>query len=346
VFGVIAAARRTGRTLSLLTMYQDDSLAAVASAIDRARPARIEVPGDVPGASIAVIRNGALAEVRIRGEVTTDTIFQVGSLSKPVTAFAVLRLVEQGVLDLDEDVNGYLTGWSAPASMTLRHLLSHMSGLEPTPSTGHPRGKEVPALVELLAATRLGVPPGTLFRKANIHYSVVQQLLVDVTGRSFAELMRDLVFTPLGMTNSGFGHTFPDGRDVAPGHDEEGRPIDGGWLLWPDEAAAGLWTTSTDLAVFLLEIRKSYLGEPGGSLPRELAREMLTPQHRHTGYGLGVVVDDFGTDVQFGHGGTGGGYHAMAMCRIGQGTGFVALTNSDAGASVIKKYTSLLDGDL
>ncbi|MFC3891215.1 amino acid adenylation domain-containing protein [Lentzea rhizosphaerae] len=346
VFGVIAAARRTGRTLSLLTMYQDDSLAAVASAIDRARPARIEVPGDVPGASIAVIRNGALAEVRIRGEVTTDTIFQVGSLSKPVTAFAVLRLVEQGVLDLDEDVNGYLTGWSAPASMTLRHLLSHMSGLEPTPSTGHPRGKEVPALVELLAATRLGVPPGTLFRKANIHYSVVQQLLVDVTGRSFAELMRDLVFTPLGMTNSGFGHTFPDGRDVAPGHDEEGRPIDGGWLLWPDEAAAGLWTTSTDLAVFLLEIRKSYLGEPGGLLPRELAREMLTPQHRHTAYGLGVVVDDFGTDVQFGHGGTGGGYHAMAMCRIGQGTGFVALTNSDAGASVIKKYTSLLDGDL
>jgi hypothetical protein len=73
---------------------------------------------------------------------------------------------------------------------------------------------------------------------------------------------------------------------------------------------------------------------------------MLTPQHRHTAYGLGVVVDDFGTDVQFGHGGTGGGYHAMAMCRIGQGTGFVALTNSDAGASVIKKYTSLLDGDL
>ncbi|HUQ57173.1 non-ribosomal peptide synthetase [Lentzea sp.] len=336
VFQVIAAARRAGRTLSLLTMYADDRLSAVAAAMDREQPAPVVDHGtDV---SVAVLRGGELAEVRVQGVVTADTVFQVGSLSKPVTAFAVLRLVRQGVLDLDEDVNTYLTSWSAPADgrVTPRHLLGHLSGLVPTPNPGY---TALPGLAELLRDARLETPPGAVFRKADVNYTIVEQLLEDVTGQPFPELVRELVFAPLGMARSGYG---PAAGPAAQGHDQDGEPVP--WLLWP-AAASGLWTTAGDLASFLLEIRRSRLGHAGALLSPELAGEMVTAQHRHSAYGLGVVVDDLGTDVQFGHGGTGGGFHAMAMCRIGTGDGFVALTNSDAGADAVKQYTSLLEGD-
>ncbi|MGZ3145669.1 amino acid adenylation domain-containing protein [Lentzea chajnantorensis] len=341
VFQVIAAARRAGRALSLLAMYADDRLSAVAAAIDQARPAPVEhsvADVSVTDVSVAVIRGGELAEARTRGAVSADTVFQVGSLSKPVTAFTALRLVQQGVLDLDADVNTHLTSWSVPADgrVTLRQLLSHLSGLAPAPNPGY---AELPGLAELLRDVRLETPPGAVFRKADVNYTVVEQLLEDVTGRPFAELVRELVFAPLGMARSGYG---PATGPAAQGHDQDGKPVP--WLLWP-AAASGLWTTAGDLASFLLEVRRSRLGHAGALLSPELAGEMVTPQHRHSAYGLGVVVDDLGTDVQFGHGGTGGGFHAMAMCRIGQGTGFVALTGSDAGADVVKQYTSLLEGD-
>ncbi|MBQ0984632.1 amino acid adenylation domain-containing protein [Streptomyces sp. F63] len=390
VFRIIAEARHAGLPLSLLTLYRDDSVAAVAAAIDEAaaaraaagpvrtglagrpepahRSARAATGGDladdkVPGASLAVIEGGELVAVEHHGvrtsggdePVTDGTVFQVGSLSKLITAVGAVRLAEQGLVDLDEDVTRYLRSWTVPDGtvITLRGLLGHTAGLAPTPSAGQPRGDTLADLPGLLSGrrpdlhppVRAELAPGSVFRKANVHFSVVQQVLMDVTGEHFDALMRRTVLDPFGMTASSFDQSFPEqpDRPAASGHDEDGRPLPGGWRLWPDTAAAGLWTTATDVAKALLEVRRAYLGRPAALIGRDTARGLLAPQHPHSGYGLGTVVDDLGDDVQFGHGGAGAGYHALAMCRIGAGTGFVVLTNGEAGAGVARRCVRLLE---
>lgn len=314
---------------------------------------------------VAVVEGGELVAVESFGTlaadgtdpVTQETVFHVGSLSKHITALGVLRLVDDGRLDLDADVNRYLVDWRVPGEadavpVTARHLLAHLSGLTPTPGKGFARdARAVPSLLDLLhgrapATTppvgREGVPGGG-FRKANVHYSVLQQLMTDLTGRPFDELMRDLVFEPLGMRATSFDQGFPErsGRPAALGHDEEGRPVDGGWLVRPDQAAAGLWTTAADLAKVALEIRRSALGRPLSLLSRETARLMLAPSS-DSFYGLGTVVDTTNDEVQFGHAGSPVGYQAVSLCSLHNGDGFVALTNGAAGKDVVADIAEAL----
>ncbi|MEU9482050.1 serine hydrolase, partial [Streptomyces sp. NPDC048191] len=317
--------------------------------------------GVVPGVSVAVIEDGDLVAVEAAGTllaggadpVTPETVFQVGSVSKHVVALGLLRLADQGVIDLDEDVNRYLTSWRVPGSdgtepprITSRQLLGHLSGLLPTPGKGYLPGTPVPSLLDLLnGRTPDGIPavctdlaPGELFRKANVHYSVLQQVMTDVTGESFPELMRALVLDPLGMTGSSFEQSFPEtsGRPVALGHDEEGRAVDGGWRVRADMAAAGLWATAADLAKVALEVRRSFLGRPLALLARQTARQLLTP-HEGSFYGLGTVVDvTAGDEVQFGHGGEPVGYQALTMARVRQGSGVVVLANSSGAKDLVK----------
>ncbi|NGO07967.1 amino acid adenylation domain-containing protein [Streptomyces sp. HC44] len=391
VIQVIAAARREGLPLSLFMHYQARDLAELAALVDAAAEAEAEagsaeqqaaptVPSAgaalsglpaalaqhrVPGAVVAVVEGGELVAVESFGTlaadgtdpVTQETVFHVGSLSKHITALGVLRLVDEGRLDLDADVNRYLVDWRVPgdadaAPVTARHLLGHLSGLTPTPGKGFPRaGGPVPSLLDLLhgrapATTppvgREGVP-GKEFRKANVHYSVLQQLLTDITGRPFDEAMRDLVLEPIGVRATSFDQAFPEryGRPVALGHDEEGRPVDGGWLVRPDQAAAGLWTTAADLAKAALELRRSALGRPLSLLSRETARLMLSPSS-DSFYGLGTVVDGTNDEVQFGHAGSPVGYQAVSLCNLHSGDGFVALTNGAAGKNVVAAVAEAL----
>ncbi|MFE0516221.1 serine hydrolase, partial [Streptomyces sp. NPDC058964] len=316
--------------------------------------------GTVPGVSVAVIEDGELVAVETAGTllaggtepVTPDTVFQSGSVSKHLTALGLLRLADQGVIDLDEDVNRYLTAWRVPGAdgaepprITSRQLLGHLSGLLPTPGKGYLPGTPVPSLLDLITGRAPdGVPPvrpeltpGEVFRKANVHYSVLQQVMTDVTGEPFPELMRTLVLDPLGMTGSSFDQSFPDrsGRPVARGHDEEGRAVDGGWRVRPDTAAAGLWATAADLAKVALEVRRSYLGRPMTLLTRQSAQRMLTA-HEGSFYGLGTVVDATGPDLQFGHGGEPVGYQALTMTRLRRGSGVVVLANSSGAKDLVK----------
>ncbi|MFE5924230.1 serine hydrolase, partial [Streptomyces sp. NPDC056468] len=376
VIQVIAAARREGLPLSLFMHYQAQDLAELAALVDAAavsetqaadagQQAEPSAPSagtamsglpaaldrhKVPGALVAVVEGGELVAVESFGTltaggdepVTQETVFHVGSLSKHITALGVLKLVDEGRLDLDADVNEYLVGWRVPQDadavpVTARHLLGHLSGLTPTPGKGFRRDTgPVPSLLDLLhgrapattpAVGREGVP-GREFRKANVHYSVLQQLMTDITGRPFDELMRDLVLEPLGMRATSFDQAFPErsGRPVALGHDEEGRPVDGGWLIRPDQAAAGLWTTAADLAKVALEIRRSALGRPLSLLSTKTAQLMLAPSS-DSFYGLGTVVDATNDEVQFGHAGSPVGYQAVSLCHLRSGDGFVALTN-------------------
>ncbi|WP_436961369.1 amino acid adenylation domain-containing protein [Streptomyces sp. SudanB182_2057] len=373
---VVAAARGAGLPLTLFALYQHRTLGELAEALDAepetrpappVKPRRRRIPSPeramraagTPGVSAALIEDGELVAVPCYGtlfagggDVTPRTVFQVGSMSKYVAAVGALRLVDEGVLDLEEDVNTYLRGWRVPgggdeARITVRHLLGHRSGLTPNEGKGY-RAPSVPTLLDVLhgrePATNAPVvrerPPGA-FRKANVHFSVLQQAMVDATGEAFPELMRHLVFVPLGMADSDFDQTFPE-RTTAPvalGHHRDGTPVEGGWLLRPDLAAAGLWSTATDIAKLTLEIRRSRLGLPSAPLSPRTAEQMLTPA-ADSSYGLGAVVDVSGTDAQFGHGGSPIGYHALVTCSVGSGDGWVVLTNGFAGEDVVRTFVS------
>ncbi|MFF4156739.1 amino acid adenylation domain-containing protein [Streptomyces sp. NPDC001678] len=384
---VISGAREAGLPLTLWMLYQHHTLSALAAAaaegLDEAalrrladgspagartasgtRPAVLPSPlatmagHHVPGAAVALVADGQVRAVETYGvleagsdePVTPDTLFQVASISKHVTALGVLALVGQGRLDLDEDIRHYLTGWrmpdTAPAPRrTVRQLLGHLAGLSEGRYEGYERGGPVPTLQEILdgaapavtAPVRGELPPGTVFRKSGSHYAVLERILTDVTGAPLPELMRDLVLEPLGMTGSSFDQAFPErsGRPVARGHDEKGVRVPGGWRVHPAAAATGLWTTAADLAKVLLEVQRAHRGEPTALLDRALTAELLAA-HPGSFYGLGTVVDDSTPDVMVGHGGETVGYRAMAFSRLRSGSGLVVLTNGEQGKEVVK----------
>ncbi|WP_447035929.1 non-ribosomal peptide synthase/polyketide synthase [Streptomyces sp. DSM 118878] len=376
VIHAVAMAHQAGLPLSLFLLYQHPTLGELAAALDASAPQPAHPPvvetatelvpgaaealarGNVPGAAVAVLRGGELVAVETFGTATAggsdairpDTLFPVGSMSKHVTSFAVLRMADEGALDLDADVNEYLSGWRIPGGsdeppVTLRHLLGHMSGLSLLQSKGFPRGQEPATLLDLLQgrppATNPPVtrelPPGSVFRKANANFSVVQQVLTDLTGEPFPDLMRTLVFDPLGMRDSSFDQYYPEtsGRPVALGHTADGAPLADGWLVRPDMAAAGLWSTAVDMARLALAVRGSRLGRPLAPLSVRRAEEMLTP-HRASSYGLGTVIDSTGSEVHFGHGGEAVGYRGLTLCGLHAGTGWVVLTNGPGGHHLIR----------
>ncbi|MFB4300962.1 amino acid adenylation domain-containing protein [Actinomadura sp. NTSP31] len=402
IIRVIGAAHRAGVPLTLRMLYEYDSLAELAGAVDAltgganmttgepagtaaataeavaTRPAAVREPGDapeeaaardaaalpspvaemarcgVPGVSVALLRGGDVASVRGYGVVAADrtdpvtprTPFQVASISKHVTALGVLRLVADGVLDLDEDVNAYLTSWQVPGTggIPLRELLSHRAGLSHVPPKNYLPGTAMPTVLDVLNGrppapnepVRAEHPAGEVFRKTNINYSVVEQLLRDVTGEPFGALMRRLVLDPLGMNDSTFDQSHPANSavPVAVGHDEHGVPIPGRWRIRNEVAAGGLWSTALDLAKLALEIRRCHLGGTPALLPRRLAEEMLTVRHPGSFYGLGTVLDDTGPDLEYGHGGRTVGYRLMTFTGLRGGAGFVVLTNGESGKRV------------
>ncbi len=312
----------------------------------------------VPGASVAWLSGGDLVEIETAGTlggadappVTAATRFRAGSMSKLVTAVGVLRLADAARIGLDDDVERHLDGWRLPAGppVTVRQLLSHFSGLTQTHRKGF-RGALVPSVLDLLRGrnpadgepVRRQSPPGTAFHKANVNYSILQLALENVLGNSFPQIVRELVLDPLGLAGTTFEQD-PDPADgpLARGHDRDGTPIAGGHLIRPDTAAAGLWTTAGDIATLLLELRRSYLGRPRALLRQATAEAMLTP-HSDSAYGLGAVVDasiagPAGGDRQFGHAGQAPGYHALALCTLREGNGFVFLANGDSGDDVAR----------
>lgn len=234
----------------------------------------------VPGVSIAVIHEGAIewakgfGVVEAGGDpVTTETLFQAGSISKPVAAMAALHLVEQGKLSLDADVNQALTSWTIPPSaaapgavVTLRELLSHAAGLTVHGFPGYAAGAAVPTLVQILdgvtpantAPIRLEAVPGSRWKYSGGGYMVMQQLLLDVSQQPFPELLRDTVLAPIGMTHSTYEQPLPVELRVqaATPYKADGAPIEGGFHTYPEMAAAGLWTTPTDLARCAIEVQR------------------------------------------------------------------------------------------
>jgi CubicO group peptidase (beta-lactamase class C family) len=307
----------------------------------------------VPGISIAVINDGAIewakgygvAEAGATTPVTPQTLFQAASISKPVAALAALRLVEQGKLVLDEDVNAKLTSWKVPQNdltktekVTLRRLLSHTAGLTVSGFGGYPADVPVPTLVQVLngekpansAPIRVDVLPGSLWRYSGGGFTVAQQLMMDVSGRSFPVLLADLVLKPVGMDDSTYEQPLPGSRRpvAASGHTSDGNLLSGRYHTYPEMAAAGLWTTPIDLAKFLLEVRQALTGG-SAVLTAETARQMTTVQK--SGYGLGLGIEGSGPSARFGHGGSNEGFQCKMTAFVESGRGAVVMTNGDRG---------------
>lgn len=313
-----------------------------------------------PGLSFAIINHGELEWAQGYGvlqagmpeAVSPETIFQACSISKHVAMIATLRLVQEGLLDFDEDVNHYLVSWKVPGNgswqprITLRHVLGHTAGLTQNWYRGFRQGEAMPTLLQVLEGqspantppVRVRLIPGSQFRYSGSHYSVLQQLLIDVTGKPFPELMHELVFDPLGMRNSSYDQGYPDRRleVAAVGHYIGGEPVHGKWHRLPEMAGAGLWTTAVDLARLACELYRAHTGKPTNILKKEVVDQALTPQVVES-FGLGIALEGQGQSRRFGHSGDNIGYKCLSTTYIEHGMGAVVLTNADDGLWVIQE---------
>ena len=309
----------------------------------------------VPGLSLAIIQDGRIVKVKGYGvterggesPVTPSTLFQAGSISKPVSAVGALHLVEQGKLALDQDVNVQLVTWKVPENeftrekkVTLRGLLSHTAGLTVHGFPGYDADGPVATLVQVLegakpantAPIRVDILPGSRWRYSGGGYTVMQQLVIDVTGKPFPQFMREAVLEPLGMKESTFEQPLPADKAklTASGHGFGRGVVKGRWHIYPEMAAAGLWTTPSDLARFAIGLQQAAAGRSTKVLSREMTRRMLAEEKG--GYGLGVGLEGAGTTLRFGHGGRDEGFdaHLTAFAETGQGAAIMINANDNS----------------
>lgn len=317
---------------------------------------------NVPGLSVAVIRDFVIhwakgygvADMETGGRVDTGTMFQAGSISKPVAAMGVLKAVQDGVFGLDDDINDILASWhldtgefTRDRSVTPRTLTSHTSGLgDGFGFPGYDPAGPVPTVIQILEGeppsnTRrlfMERPPMSLMEYSGGGVTLMQQALEDARGRPFEEILQDDVLSPIGMANSTYENPLPPERDryAARAHDREGQSRGAKWHVYPEMAAAGLWTTASDLALFAIEVQKSAIGESNKVLSREMVQEMLIP----VGVGdfaVGFSLQKIGQGWYFSHGGSDWGFQADLVAHKLHGYGLAIMANSDQGFPVMQE---------
>jgi CubicO group peptidase (beta-lactamase class C family) len=314
----------------------------------------------VPAVSIALINDGEIEwakaygylDVNLVKKVDTLTLFQAASISKAVSAIAALQLVEQRKIDLDENVNTYLRTWKVKNTsfteskpVTLRGLLSHTAGLTVHGFRGYPQGEALPTLVQILngeepansPAIISDLIPGTVWRYSGGGYVLMQQLLEDVTGYDFPTLIQRSVLSAIGMNHSTFQQTLPPlwQQQASIGHQLGGKKVPGNWHIYPESTAAGLWTTPSDLALYLIEIQKSLQNKSNHVLSKQMTEEMLTKNLGDWGLGPGVYGEN--DSFAFGHDGANEGFRCFSFGFAYSGKGAVIMTNSDDGANLINE---------
>lgn len=307
-----------------------------------------------PAVSIAFVNNGRIEwaraygvrEVGSREPVTTQTLFQAGSISKPVAATIALQMAQSGRFALDEDVNKKLVSWKIPENeftgeqkVTLRRILSHSAGLTNHAAGNYASDAKLPTLLQILDGVkpantppiRVDLIPGSRWRYSGGGYGVLQQLIIDAGGKPFQQIAQEIIFGPLKMRHSTFEQPLPERfrRMAAVGHNRAGEKIAGNWIVFPEMAAAGLWSTPSDLARFALELQKSKAGKSNKILKTEMTNQMLTRQVEN--WGLGFVLEGEGNSARFSHRGDTEGYKCLLVMYQNTGQGAVIMTNSDRG---------------
>ncbi len=308
----------------------------------------------VPGASIAVINDFELDYVEVHGvkseetlePVTDQTLFQAASISKGVSATGIVSLAQDGVVSLDTEINDYLVSWKLAHNslqdtekVTLRRLLSHTAGTTVSGFRGYRYTEPVPNLIQVLNGfppansdpVVVDLVPGSQFRYSGGGYLVAQQAVEDVTGLPFEEFIRQRVLQPVGMGNSTYEAPIPENLlDLtASGYYADGTAVPGGHHIYPEIAAASLWTTPADVARFLVELQLSLRGESSRVLSAASVQELLTEVRED--YGLGFFLWRIHGQPYFGHYGANDGFRGRMVAHRTAGYGLVVLTNSDNG---------------
>lgn len=319
----------------------------------------------VPGVSVAIVVGDkiawaegiGLAEAGSKREVKADTLFQATALSKPVVALGVLRLVQDGVLELDTPVKKYVKSAQVPGQnvVTLRQLLSHTSGLSGEGFAGYEAGQPTPTLAKIFMGERpansgpivLEGTPGAKYKYSGGGYCVVQQVLIMTGKKPFPDTMQNVVLTPLAMKDSTYQQLLPAKLKsrAATAHNEAGKPVAGKWHVYPEMAAAGLWTTPSDLARFVIAVQGSFAGKPGAFLKQELARDMLKAQIEN-GPGLGLFVAGDDESGRFSFTGINHGFRCSLLATKKPGTAVIIMTNSDNGDKLYEPIQELVTGAL
>jgi len=318
----------------------------------------------VPGVSVAVIQDFKIhwakaygvADVETGQLVDIETMFQAASISKPVAAMGVLRAVQDGLFSLDDDINDILDSWTLDGReftrnrpVTPRTLTSHTSGLgDGFGFPGYDPEQPLPTTVQILEGHELSNvgsvfmerEPLTFFEYSGGGVTVMELALSDVRRRPFVDVLQEGVLAPIGMTRSSYAQPIsPEhNQNAARAHDNNGESRGPKWHVYPEHAAAGLWTTPTDLARLIIEVQLSASGESNRVLSQSMIQEMLNP----VGVGpfaVGFTVSKIGEGWYFSHGGSNWGFRALMLAHKVKGYGLVVMTNADQGSTVINEIS-------
>ena len=312
----------------------------------------------VPGVSIAFVDGGRIAWTRTYGladpatgrRVDADTLFQAASISKPVAAMAALDMVEDGLISLDAPVNDQLSGWRIPDNdltaqtrVTLRHLLSHSGGLTVGGFAGYAAGSDLPSVEQILngaapansAPVVVDLTPELRQRYSGGGITIAQLLMTQAAGTDFPDLMQTRVLRPLGMSASAYAQPLPLSQTdhAATGHRADGTATPGRFHTYPELAAAGLWTTPSDLSRFLIGLNDAWAGTSETVLRQATARAMLSEVR--DGWGLGLTVAGQGADLRYSHSGANDGFRDLMVGFPERDQGVVIMTNGDRGGVLI-----------
>ncbi len=318
----------------------------------------------VPGVSIAVIKDFKIHWVKAYGVadvetgqlVDIETMFQAASISKPVAAMGVLRAVQDGLFKLDDDINDILDSWTLDGKeftqdqpVTPRALTSHTSGLgDGFGFPGYDPEQPLPTILQILEGHELSNvgrvfmerEPMTFFEYSGGGVTVMELALSNVRRRPFVDVMQEGVLAPIGMTRSSYAQPIsPEhNKNAARAHDNNGESRGPKWHVYPEHAAAGLWTTPTDLARIIIEVQRSARGESNRVLSQSMVQEMLNP----VGVGpfaVGFTMSKIGEGWYFSHGGSNWGFRALMLAHKVKGYGLVVMTNADQGSTVINEIS-------
>ncbi|EAZ81638.1 serine hydrolase domain-containing protein [Algoriphagus machipongonensis] len=310
----------------------------------------------VPGVSIAVVKDGKLhwakgygiANTSTGDSVTTETIFQAGSISKPLAALGALKLVQEGKMALDEDINTYLQGWKVPENkftetekVTLERLLTHTAGMTVHGFPGYSQTDTFPDIITVLEGKGNTPPifvdtiPGSIWRYSGGGYTVMEKAVEDVSGQALEVFLAENVLAPIGMTHSTYTQPLSESfqANASAAYDGDGKLYEGLYHNYPEQAAAGLWTTPSDLAKYYLEIQAIRAGKNDGVLSKEIVDQMLTEHKNH--WGLGPALGERDGKVVFAHGGKNAGFSNDMMGYADQGDAIIVMTSADRGTRLM-----------
>lgn len=319
----------------------------------------------VPVVGYAIIDNYRIVRVKTLSidpaiKTSSNTLFQAASISKSMTAYAALKLVDEENLKLDLSANNYLKNWKISANeftknhpVTVRQLTDMTSGLSVSGFAGYEQSAKIPSQLELLngetpannAPVRVFYTPGSRYFYSGGAFQVLQQVIESVTKKDFSTYMNTQVLPVIGMKHSIYQYPLTDEafkKLVVPGFTGwDGSKIIGGWHNYVCAGAGGMWSTPSDLAIFILNITASYLGEKDAYLSQAMAQQMLTRQ-ANTDYGLGVVVMGQGKNLYFMKAGHNYGYHSQIIMFPNQGKGMAIMSNSETGDNIINYAIALV----